>query len=380
MGRQRAFDSLAAPGVRGLRPYMPGKSTEELERQYGIAESIKLASNENPMGPAPAAIAAVRGELSDLALYPDGSGFRLKAALASRFGVEPERVTLGNGSNEILVLLAETFLEPGLEAVYDEHAFAVYRLVVQATGAEGRVARSQSSAQAQPRGHDVEAIRALITSRTRLIFIANPNNPTGTWLTHDELFEFVRGVPGNVIVVVDEAYSEYVTRDDYPQTIGWLDEFPNLVITRTFSKIYGLAGLRVGYALSDPDIAELLNRVRAPFNVNSLALTAALAALGDEAFVAEARRMNAAELVVLSSGLRELGFEVTPSIGNFLLVGLGRPAGPVYEALLQRGIIVRPVANYGLPNHLRITVGLPEQNQLVLRALSQLVKAGCLDD
>lgn len=375
MDRQRVLEELAAHGVRGLHPYVPGKPNDELEREYGIADSIKLASNENPMGPPPGALQAIREGLGDLSLYPDGSGFHLKQALAARFGVDPARLTLGNGSNEVLVLLAETFLAPGVEAIYDEHSFAIYRIVVQATDADPRIAASHATGREQPRGHDLAAFRALISDNTRLIFIANPNNPTGTWLTRDELYAFMKDVPGDVVVVVDEAYAEYVMRGDYPDTVAWLDEFPNLVVLRTFSKIYGLAGLRIGYAISDPGIAELLNRVRAPFNVNSLALAAARAALGDEDFVAEARRVNQEGVNVLTSHLAGLGFDVTPSAGNFVLVDLGRPAGPTYEALLREGIIVRPVANYGLPNHLRITVGLPEQNQRLVRALQQIVAA-----
>jgi len=244
---------------------------------------------------------------------------------------------------------------------------------VQATDATARVAVSRPAACAQPRGHDLDAFRALLTDRTRLVFIANPNNPTGTWLTQDELYEFVKGVPGDTLVLVDEAYGEYVTRDDYPDTIPWLDEFPNLVVLRTFSKIYGLAGLRVGYSLSDPGVAELLNRVRPPFNVNSLALAAGRAALDDDAFVTEARRMNRQEMVLLTAQLERLGLDVTPSIGNFVLVDLGRPSGSIYEALLRAGIIVRPVGNYGLPNHLRITVGLPEENRQLIEVLNRIV-------
>lgn len=375
MDRKRVFDTLAAPGVRGLRPYVPGKPNDELEREYGLSESIKLASNENPMGPPPAALEAIRGELGGLARYPDGSGFHLKAVLAAKFGVGTGQLTLGNGSNEILVLLAETFLTPDDEAIYDEHSFAIYRLAVQATGAGGKVAASFAPDAEQPRGHDLDAFRALVTDRTRLIFIANPNNPTGTWLTHDELHAFLRDVPGQALVVVDEAYGEYVTRDDFPRTLDLLDEFPNLVIARTFSKIYGLAGLRVGYSITHPDVAELLNRVRPPFNVSSVALSAARAALAADDFVAEARRRNQEGLYMLTAHLEELGFGVTPSLGNFVLADLGRSAGPTYEALLREGIIVRPVANYGLPNHLRITVGLPEQNERVVEALQRIEAA-----
>jgi len=376
MDPNNVFENLAVAGVRGLHPYVPGKPNDELEREYGIADSIKLASNENPNGPPPAALEAIRRELAGLALYPDGGGFHLKAALSARLGIHTNQLTLGNGSNEILMLLAETFVGPGTESIYDEHAFAIYALVVQATGATSRIAVSHGPNRDQPRGHDLAAFRALINDRTRLIFIANPNNPTGTWVTHDELLAFMREVPEHALVVVDEAYGEYATRDDYPCTSPWLCEFPNLVILRTFSKIYGLAGLRVGYAMSHPDVAELLNRVRPPFNVNSLALTAARAALEDEAFVLESRRANRAGLDDLTAQLVALGFDVTPSIGNFVLVDLGHLAGPTHEALLQAGIIVRPVGNYGLPNHLRITVGLPTQNQRLVQALARIEADG----
>lgn len=373
MDREHLFEQLAAHGVRGLHPYVPGKPNDELEREYGISDSLKLASNENPLGPPATAVDAIRYELGGLGLYPDGSGFHLKNAIARHCNVDADRVTLGNGSNEILVLLAEAFLAPGTEAIYDQFSFAIYRLVVQATDATPRAAASHPPSHAQPRGHDLDAMRALINAHTRLVFVANPNNPTGTWVTHDELHAFMRGVPDTTIVVVDEAYGEYVTRDDYPQTLQWLAEFPNLVITRTFSKIYGLAGLRVGYSISHPDIAELLNRVRAPFNVNSLALSAARAALDDDEHVQTSRRVNDAGIDFLTSQLTGFGFDVTPSIGNFVLADVGQPAGPTCEALLRAGIIVRPVANYGLPNHLRITVGLPEQNQRLVAVLAKLV-------
>jgi histidinol-phosphate aminotransferase len=371
--KQCSFEDLVAPGVRGLQPYIPGKPNAELEREYGISNSIKLASNENPLGPPASALTAIGSELEDLALYPDGSGFYLKSALAEKHAVDPASITLGNGSNEILVLLAETFLTPGLEAIYDQYSFAIYRLAVAATGAVSRIAPSRDRDQAQPFGHDLDAFRALMTERTRLVFIANPNNPTGTWLTQSELLAFMRDVPPDCIVVVDEAYGEYVTRDDYPRTVAWLEEFDNLVITRTFSKIYALAGLRVGYAMSSAGIAALLNRVRAPFNVNSLGLSAAKAALADDAFVARSRDLNQQGLEMLSRGFAQLGLPVVPSIGNFVLVDLGRPSGPIYESLLREGIITRPVANYGLPDHLRITVGLPEQNQRVLAALGRIM-------
>lgn len=366
-------ENLIANGVRGLQPYVPGKPVEELERELGIDASIKLASNENPLGPPESALSAIRDQLDNLALYPDGSGYRLKNALAEHHGTIPERFTLGNGSNDNLVLLAEAFLAPGTSAVYDQYSFVVYRLAVQATGAEARVAASNHAGHLQPLGHNLEAMRALIDATTRLVFIANPNNPTGTWCNEADLRAFMSGVPLDTLVVIDEAYGEYAVRDDRPCTIDWIDEFPNLVVTRTFSKIYGLAGLRIGYSISQPEIAEVLNRVRQPFNVNSLAQSAAVAALQDTDFVDRSRVLNDAGLRVLTDELSALGLDVIPSMGNFVLVDLGRPAVPVYEALLQSGIIVRPVGNYGLPNHLRISVGLPEQNQRLIAELKRIL-------
>ena len=369
MDRKTRFEQLAAPGVGGLHPYVPGKPIDQLEREYGVRDSIKLASNENPLGPPPTALEAIHSALPDLALYPDGSGYHLKTALSKRLGIDPAGITLGNGSNDVLVLLAETFLTPGTEAIYDQHAFIIYRLAVQATNARPRSIASHPIDHLQPWGHDLDGFAAALSEQTRLVFIANPNNPTGTWVTDDELHVFMQRVPQSTIVVVDEAYGEYVVRDDYPDTLRWRDEFPNLVLTRTFSKIYGLAGLRVGYAISHPEIAELLNRVRQPFNVGGLAQVAATAALNDDAFLDRARSVNQQGLADLTQGLTAIGLSVVPSIGNFVLVDMGRPADSIYEHLLHAGIIVRPVGNYGLPNHLRITVGLPEHNQRLLQAL-----------
>ena len=373
MGRKTIIENLIANGVRGLQPYVPGKPIEELEREFGLSESIKLASNENPLGPPASALAAIRASLDDLSLYPDGSGYALKQALAAHYATDPQRITLGNGSNDLLVLLAEAFLTAGTAAVYDQYSFVVYRLAVQATGAEARVSPANPTRHVQPLGHDLDAMRALIDDNTRLVFLANPNNPTGTWCNEEELHAFITSVPAQTIVVVDEAYAEYVVNSKYPRTIDWIDEFPNLVVTRTFSKIYGLAGLRIGYALCQPDLAEVLNRVRQPFNVNSLAQSAALAVLQDLDYVERARAMNTQGLGTLTDGLVSLGLDVIPSIGNFVLVDMGRPAEPIYTALLRTGIIVRPVGNYGLPNHLRISVGLPEQNQRLLTELNTLL-------
>jgi len=372
MDRKNIVENLIAHGVRGLQPYVPGKPIEELERESGLRNSIKLASNENPLGPPESALAAIRDRLGELALYPDGSAYTLKEALGAHHGMDPSRITLGNGSNDVLVLLAEAFLTPGVAAVYDQYSFVVYRLAVQATGAQSRVAPSNPIDHGQPLGHDLDAMRALIDDQTRLVFLANPNNPTGTWCGEEELRAFIDSVPVNTIVVVDEAYAEYVERNDYPRTSGWIDEYPNLVVTRTFSKIYGLAGLRIGYSISHPAIAEVLNRIRQPFNVNTLAQHGAMAALHDHEYVDRARAMNTNGLRTLTDGLMALGLRVIPSAGNFVLADMGQPAAAIYDALLQAGIIVRPVGNYGLPNHLRISVGLPEQNQRLLTELQTI--------
>jgi histidinol-phosphate aminotransferase len=363
------FLGRAAAGVRELAPYIPGKPLAELEREYGIRDTLKLASNENPLGPSPQALAAAGAALGGLGLYPDGAAFELKAALAAHHGVAPEQVTVGNGSNELLVLLAEAFLEPGSVAVYSQFAFAVYALAVQATGARAIVVPALPADGDQPLGHDAAALAAAVTPATRLLFVANPNNPTGTYVPAGALRALLAAVPPEVIVVVDEAYAEYMTAADYRDTVAWLADFPNLVVLRTFSKIHGLAALRVGYALSHPDVAELLNRVRQPFNVNSVAQAAAIAALGDHGHVAESRRINSAGLRLLTAGLAAAGWRVAPAAGNFVLADTGGAAQPVYQALLGQGIIVRPLGNYGLPRHLRITVGLPEQNERLLAAL-----------
>lgn len=373
MARPDRFSALAAGGVLGLQPYVPGKPVAELEREYGIRDSIKLASNENPLGPPPSSIHAVSAALGDLALYPDGAAFELKDALAKRLAVDPAQITVGNGSNELLSLVAETFLTPATEAIYSQFAFLVYALSVQATGATARIAPANPADHAQPLGHDLAAMQRLVTPATRLVFIANPNNPTGTWLGAAELRAFIASLPAHVLVVLDEAYGEYVAGTDWPDAVRWLDEFPNLIVTRTFSKMYALAGLRVGYSVSHPQVADLLNRVRQPFNVNSLAQVAARAALDDAGHVARSRQINAMGLLQLSSGLSALGWRVLPSAGNFVLVDTGSTALPWYEKLLRAGVIVRPVASYGLPDHLRITIGLPEQNERLLSVLRALM-------
>jgi histidinol-phosphate aminotransferase len=369
------FLSLAAPGVRTLQPYQPGKPESELRREYGLSDIVKLASNENPLGPSPRALAAVREALSELARYPDGNGFELKTALSVKLGLSMAMLTLGNGSNDVLELVARAFLTPEREAVFSEHAFAVYPIVTQAIGATARVAKAHPPDHAMPYGHDPAAMRALINDRTGVVFVANPNNPTGTWLKTAELEAFLAAVPERVIVVVDEAYGEYVEVEaDCPNALRWLDRFPNLIVTRTFSKAYGLAGLRVGYAVSHPQVADLLNRVREPFNVNSLALAAAAAALDDVGHLERSRAVNRAGMRQLQEACRRLGLNWLPSVGNFLCVDVGRPGRELFLELLKRGVIARPVDNYGLPRFLRITIGTARENARLIDALSDVLK------
>ncbi len=375
MSRAPDFNELAVEGVRELRPYTPGKPIEELEREYGIRDSIKLASNENPLGAAPAALAAIRAHVDEIWLYPDANGYYLKQALARHHGVEPACITLGDGSNEVLVFLAQAFLRPGVSAVFSQYAFAVYPIVTRMTGARAEVVPALGSDDPMALGHDLRAIYQRVGPDTRMVFIANPNNPTGTWLTAGRLEDFIASLPPHVICVVDQAYAEYTDSRVLGDAAGWLAKYPNLVVTQTFSKAYGLAGLRVGYGLSHPDLADLLNRVRPAFNVNALALHAAHAALADQAFIAHSRAVNDAGLKQLGDGLRALGVWVGPSAANFVLARFDRSGALLNEALLRRGVIVRPVANYGLEPYLRITVGTEAQNQRLLDCLKDILDA-----
>lgn len=360
--------SLAAPGVRGLKPYQPGKSVEELEREQGLAGAVKLASNENPLGPSPLVVDAIHSiGMETVSRYPDGNGFALRRALAGKLGVSAEQITLGNGSNELLELAARTFVTDRHQIIYSQHSFAVYSLVTQAIGAEAAVTPALGW------GNDLDAMAKAIGDSTRLIFIANPNNPTGTWVELQALSAFLDSVPSHVIVVMDEAYHEYVDAPDYPDSIAMLSDYPNMLVTRTFSKIHGLAGLRIGYGVSRPEVAELLNRVRQPFNVNGIALAAAEAALKDVDHVFKSRSVNKAGLVHLADAFDHLGLPYIPSVGNFISVDVKRPAGLVYETLLKKGVITRPIANYGLPNHLRVTVGTEEENRRFIEVLAEVL-------
>nr|PZN03964.1 MAG: histidinol-phosphate transaminase [Pseudomonadota bacterium] len=364
---------LAPAHIRAIAPYQPGKPITELARELGLEpESIvKLASNENPLGMSPKARAAIEAALPELHRYPDN--FELTQAIARRLDMPMEAIVLGNGSNDLLEMVASVFLGQGRSAVYSQHAFAVYPLATQARGARSIVVPAKDY------GHDLDAMARAIEADTRVVFIANPNNPTGTMLTADELQAFLRKVPPHVVVVLDEAYNEYLPDELNYDSRAWLGRHPNLVITRTFSKAYGLAGLRVGYALCDKRVADLLNRVRQPFNVNNLALVAARAALDDAEFVRKTQALNREGMRQLEEGFRKLGLAWIPSYGNFVAVELPRTDGAsqgaaVYQKLLREGGIVRPVGGgYEMPDHLRVTVGLPEENARFLQALAKVL-------
>lgn len=358
------LQELAPAHVQAIAPYQPGKPISELAREMGLEEAaiVKLASNENPLGVSPMAMAAMQAELSGIARYPDGNGFILKDAIHRKFRVSHARIVLGNGSNDVLELAARAYLSPGASAVFSQHAFAVYPLVTQAVGARG------ITVPARDYGHDLDAMLKAIAADTRLVFIANPNNPTGTLLSRADLHAFLKAVPDNVLVVLDEAYDEYLADDVKSEAISWLAEFPNLILTRTLSKAYGLAGLRVGFALAHPEVADIINRVRQPFNVNSMALAAAAAALGDDEFVRRSRDLNDAGMAQITAGVKALGLDYIPSFGNFVSVRVG-DAATVYQKLLRQGVIVRPVAAYGMPEYLRVSIGLESENARFLQAL-----------
>jgi histidinol-phosphate aminotransferase len=356
--------------VRAIAPYQPGKPISELAREMGLKEKkiIKLASNENPLGVSPKARSAIKKAIAELGRYPDGNAFDLKAALAKRYRVPEECIVVGNGSNDLLEMAAAVFLAPGRSAVYSQHCFAVYPLATQSRGARSIVVPAKDY------GHDLPRMLAAIGNDTRLVFVANPNNPTGTFVPGAELEDFIARAPREVAVVVDEAYTEYLPRELRYDSVAWLAKYPNLILTRTFSKVYGLAGLRVGFGLMHPRVADLLNRVRQPFNVNSLALAAATAALGDAEFVAKSVRMNRSGMAVLERSFKRLGLETIPSCANFVSFRVER-AGEIYQKLLRRGVIVRPIAGYGMPEHLRVTVGTPKENERFLEALEESLES-----
>lgn len=362
------YADLAPSYIRAIAPYQPGKPISELERELGITGIVKLASNENPLGASSAAIAAMQEAIKTIALYPDGNGFDLKDALVKRYGVAHNNVTLGNGSNDLLELAARAFLAPGDKVVYSAHAFAVYALATQAVGATGITVPA-----AKDFGHDlVGMLNAAVENKVKMVFIANPNNPTGTFLSADDLLSFMRVLPADILVVLDEAYNEYLPEDKRYDSVSWLKEFPNLIISRTFSKAYGLAGLRVGYALAHEQVTDMINRVRQPFNVNSVAQAAAVAALRDVSFVKKTFELNRRGMTQITDGLTKLGLEYIPSYGNFVAFRIGG-ATAMYRRLLELGVIVRPIANYDMPDWLRVSVGLESENAKFLTALTQAI-------
>jgi histidinol-phosphate aminotransferase len=362
---------LAPENVRAIAPYVPGKSIAETARDLGLPEAslLKMASNESPIGPSPKAVEAIRGALDVLHYYPDGSGYELKRLLSRRLGLAPENFVLGNGSNDVLELVARAFLTRDDSAVHSQHAFMVYPLAIQAIGAKAIVVPAREY------GNDLDAMARAVRADTRIVFIANPNNPTGTFTPWAQVRAMLEKVPADVLVVLDEAYGEYLPDDLASPTAGWLRAHPNLVVARTLSKAFGLAGLRVGYAYAHPDVAEVMNRVRQPFNVNHLAMVAACAALEDHDFIRKSREVNALGLEQLERGFKALGLDYIPSRGNFITVRVG-DASRIYEALLHEGVIVRPIAGYGMPEHLRVTVGLGAHNERFLAALARALAKG----
>lgn len=364
--------SLAVSQVQHLAPYVPGKPIEALERETGLgAESIiKLASNESPLPANPNVVRAIEQELQAITRYPDGTGHRLKSKLRETLGLNPDGLTLGNGSNDLLVTIAQAFLGAGRNAVFSQYAFSVYASATITAGAQPR------EVPARDWGNDLDRILKAIDGHTRVVFLANPNNPTGTWFDRARFERFIDNVPASTLVVLDEAYIEYAEDPALPNGLDYLARHPNLIVTRSLCKAYGLAGLRVGYAASSPEIAGILNRIRQPFNVNRLALAGACAALDDEDYLKLGREVNRQGLKQLQDGLSGLGVAWIPSLTNFVTADFGRPAKAIYEALLAQGIIVRPMDGYGMPHHLRISVGLESENARLLATLEHILRDG----
>ncbi len=360
--------NLVPPHIQAIKPYEPGKPISELERELGIPSSVKLASNENPLGPSSKAVRAMRACLKEVNRYPDGGGFELTRALSRKFDMPAESILLGNGSNELIEIIVRTFLRPGEEVVSARGAFIVYLLVTQAAGGKNVVVPMKEDT------HDLPAMATAVTERTRLVFIANPNNPTGTWVTRTAVDRFLRSIPAHVTVVMDEAYHEYVSRRSVPDTLGYIREGRPVISLRTFSKAYGLAGLRIGYLFGPPRHVAEMNKVRQPFNTNSLAQAAAVAALDDERHLRRVVRVNRREKRLLEEELGKLGLPTLPSEANFLLVQVGRDGGEVYQELLRKGVITRPMGGYGYPHHLRVTVGTPDENRIFLETIREVLQ------
>ena len=350
-------------GINDLSPYEPGKPIEDLERELGIKNAVKLASNENPVGPSPRVLQSIENILKNTHRYPDGNATKLKEVIGKKFSVKPNQVTIGNGSNDIIEFIARSFLGTDDSAIYSEHAFAVYPLVVKAVGAEGIEVPAKNFS------HDLDAMLDSIKSNTKIIFIANPNNPTGSFIGRSEILKFLDKVPENIIVLLDQAYFDYSSFEDSDVDFDILNNYPNLVMSRSFSKAYGLAGFRIGYSVSSEDVANYLNRVRQPFNANSLALFAAEQAIEDEEFMNKCLQLNLEQKKVLYKGLESLGFLCLPSKGNFISFDCNEDSTGLFNRLLSQGVIVRTLGVYKMPNFLRVSVGLPEENLIFLEKL-----------
>lgn len=360
------FRTLANIGISQLTPYQPGKPIAELERELGISASIKMASNENPLGVSPKALAAMRLALEDSHIYPDGSGFELKQALSQIFGIEPNQITLGNGSENVLEIIGKAYLNEYSSAVISQYAFLTIPLIIQSFGATTLVAPAVNW------GHNVDNILNAIQANTKMIFIVNPNNPTGTYTHQADLIKLLNAVPPHVLVVLDEAYNEFIDAEDYPSALSFLKTYPNLIISRTFSKAYGLAGARVGFSISSPEIADILNRARLPFNVNSLAMVGAIAALNDVEHIKNTVTLNKRGMLELQNGLKALNLAYIPSVGNFITVEVNDGL-QVYQQLLHHGVIVRPLKAYDMPKHIRVTIGTSEHNSRFLTAIQAVM-------
>lgn len=356
--------NLVSPNIESLKPYTPGKPIEETERELGISNIIKLASNENPLGPSRKAIKAARKALNKVHLYPDANGYYLKEKLAKIHNIKPEQIVLGNGSNDIIDLMVRVFCTPGEEVITSKMSFIMYYISAQAQNCKLTTVDMKNYT------FDLDAIKASITEDTKIIFIANPNNPTGTYINREDLLNFIQTIPPHIIVGLDEAYYEYVVAKDYPfDTISYIKERPNTVVMRTFSKIFGLAGLRIGYGITDARLADYMNRVRQPFNTSLIAQEAAIAALDDKAHIRRSRKLVREGMDFLTAELERLGLTVVPSQTNFLLIDLHKPATELYEKILRLGVIVRPMTGFNMPTGIRVTIGTMEENRRLLDAI-----------
>jgi histidinol-phosphate aminotransferase len=367
------YRSLANPALHGLTPYQPGKPLAELERELGITSAIKLASNENPLGASPQALAAAKAALAATHIYPDGGCYELKQALAAYLGVETSQLTIGNGSENILELIVKAYLHRNDNAVISEFAFLTIPLLLQSYGVTANVAKAVNWS------HDVDHLLAAINEKTRVLFVVNPNNPTGTYINQSQFERLLENIPSHIIIVIDEAYVEYISNPDFPKTLSYLTQYPNLIITRTFSKAFGLAALRLGFAISSPEIADMLNRARLPFNVNHIAASAACAALSDQVHLQKSIELNLLGMQQMTTALHELQIPFIPSLGNFITMQV-HDAKTVYENLLLKGVIVRPLHAYRMPQHIRVTIGLPAENARFLAAIQEVMLAQQLEN